>query len=87
MAVLNHSHEGAPVRDIRQPSFEAAAKKMGIVLVDGYGRSTWRYVSREHIVGSRPDTIHWSVRRKQVEILAVQSRQPSRWLTLGFLVA
>jgi hypothetical protein len=44
MVVLDHSHEGMPVRYIGQPIFESAAKQIGIVVADRYRRHTWRYV-------------------------------------------
>src|SRR5262249_38897125 len=45
--VLNHSYEGLPVRDIRQPMFEALAKKVGIIASDRDGRSVSRYILRK----------------------------------------
>src|SRR5262245_11549493 len=59
--VLNHSHEGLPVRDIRQPIFEAVAKEVGVIVAYWDGRSISRYNLREHVGGSSPDTIDRSV--------------------------
>jgi hypothetical protein len=40
--VLDHSHEGAPVRDIRHPIVEAVTKKIGVVVADRYRRRAGR---------------------------------------------
>jgi hypothetical protein len=71
MIVLNHSHEGPPARDVGQPIIEETAEKMGIVVVDRYGRRARRHVSREHIGGSRPETFHGRVGRKEAKKLVV----------------
>jgi hypothetical protein len=85
--VLDNGHEGLPVRHLGEPSLEAAAKKVGIVVADRRCRHAWRNVAREHIGGPRPDTIHGSVRGKEEEISAVLSRQPPRRRVLGLLGA
>src|SRR5262245_58989715 len=42
LIVLDHSHERAPVRDVRHPIFEAVTKNMGVVVADHYGRRAGR---------------------------------------------
>lgn len=87
MIVLDYSHKGAPVRDIRHPVFEAATKKMGVVVADRYGRRAGRQVARRHVDWSRPDTLHGSVRRKKLEIFCVSSRELARQIARGFPAA
>jgi hypothetical protein len=76
--ILDDRHEGTPVRDIRYPVFEAATKKMEVLLADCDRSDAGRWLPGRHENRPRPDALYRGMGGNKVVILPMTGRQLRR---------